>query len=184
APSPFPAAAPASGEHRLELPVFGAPTSSPASIPAPSPFPAISAASEPRTDGELVLTPSPDAEVFASPRLVWPHGEQAGDDTTPLFEDDGSLRLAPGNILRHEIIEDAAEPARIPWGELAAYGVMGGFGLVSFGMSMAAFRRAAGESSGGDGTVMIAVVLAVVGAACVGVSAYNLYRRWGRTDEE
>jgi len=184
APSPFPAAAPASGEHRLELPVFGAPTSSPASIPEPSPFPAITATSEPRTDGELVLTPSPDTEVFASPRLVWPHGEQAGDDTTPLFEDDGSLRLAPGNILRHEIVEDAAEPARIPWGELAAYGVMGGFGLVSFGMSMAAFRRAAGEDAGGDGTVLIAVVLAVVGAACVGVSAYNLYRRWGRTDEE
>jgi hypothetical protein len=184
APAPFPAAAFSDAPARLELPVFGASAPGRDRGPTPEPWPAISATSEPRTDGELVLTPSPEAEVFASPRLVWPHGEQTGDDTPPLFEDDGSLRLAPGNILRHEILEDAGEPARIPWGELAAYGVMGGFGLVSFGMSMAAFRRAAGDNSGEDGAILIAVVLAVVGAACVGVSAYNLYRRWGRTDEE
>jgi lysozyme len=187
APDPFPAqpqpfeAAPR--QPALELPDFGA---SPSAAPfqKPDSWLAISATSEPRTDGELlVLNPSPDSDVFASPRLVWPQGEHQGDETSPLFEDDGSLRLAPGNILRHETFEEVV-PARIPWGELSAYGLMGGFGLVSFGMSMAAFRRASQSSSGGDGVTLIAIVLAVIGAACVGVSAYNLYRRWGRADEE
>lgn len=188
-PSPFDAAptkpeAPAFETPVFEVPVFGAaPTQQPA--PTPDPWPAaISATSEPRTDGELlVLNGSPETEVFASPRLVWPQSEHSGDDAPALFEDDGSLRLAPGNILRHEVVEETPA-ARIPWGELAAYGVMGAFGLVSFGMSMAAFRRAADDSTGGDGTILMAVVLAGVGAACVGVSAYNLYRRWGRTEEE
>ncbi len=176
-PSAFDTAPP---QPALEIPVFGAAPPFP-----PSPWPAaISATSEPRTDGELlVLNGAPESEVFAAPRLVWPHSEQSGDDAPALFEDDGSLRLAPGNILRHEVVEETP-PARLPWGELAAYGVMGGFGLVSFGMSMAAFRRAADDNNGGDGVILIAVVLAVVGAACVGVSAYNLYRRWGRTEEE
>ena len=183
-PSPFDAAPTKPEAPAFEMPVFGvAPAHQPA--PTPDPWPAaISATSEPRTDGELlVLNGSPETEVFASPRLVWPQSEQSGDDAPALFEDDGSLRLAPGNILRHEVVEETP-PARIPWGELAAYGVMGAFGLVSFGMSMAAFRRAADDSTGGDGTILMAVVLAGVGAACVGVSAYNLYRRWGRTEEE
>jgi lysozyme len=176
-PSPFDVAPP---EPVVELPRFAAAPP----LPAPEPWTAISATSEPRTDGELlVLTPPAVADVFASPRLVWPQGEQSGDETHPLFEDDGSLRLAPGNILRHEAF-DEVPPARIPWGEMAAYGLMGGFGLVSFGMSMAAFRRASESSSGGDGVTLIAIVLAVIGAACVGVSAYNLYRRWGRADAE
>jgi len=195
-PSPFDAPQPATPElPPLELPDFGAsarPAPTPTLnatlgqplIPTPNPWTAISATSEPRADGELlILNPSPEADVFASPRLVWPQGEQQGDETSPLFEDDGSLRLAPGNILRHEAFEDVI-PARIPWGELTAYGVMGAFGLVSFGMSMAAFRKAAEASSGGDGVTLMAIVLAVIGAACVGVSAYNLYRRWGRSDED
>lgn len=178
-PSPFDAAR---TEPALEVPVFGAPaTAEPTAAPWSA---AISASSEPRTDGELlVLNGSPETEVFATPRMVWPQHDGPGDDAPALFEDDGSLRLAPGNILRHEIVEETP-PARLPWGELAAYGVMGGFGLVSFGMSMAAFRRAADANTGGDGVILIAVVLAVVGAACVGVSAYNLYRRWGRAEEE
>jgi lysozyme len=176
--SPFDAAPQRPG---FEMPVFGEPART---APAADPWPAITATSEPRTDGELlILNPSFDTDALASPRLVWPQGEQQGDETSPLFEDDGSLRLAPGNILRHEAFEEAV-PARIPWGELAGYGLMGGLGLVSFGMSMAAFRRASEDSTGTDGTILMAIVLAVIGAACVGVSAYNLYRRWGRAEEE
>ena len=176
----------------LPAPTFPAPDFPAPAFPAPafpapaspgSNWPAITAVSEPRADGELLVLTSPNEDdFFASPRPVWPHDDQGSGDAIPLFEDDGSLRLAPGNIIRHEPLEDVA-PASIPWGELGAYGLMGAFGLVSFGMSMAAFRRASQAASDADGTTVIAVVLAVIGAACVGVSAYNLYRRWGRADE-
>ena len=175
-------------EHNVARPTFPASTFPAPSFPAPTPpapvWPAITAASEPRTDGELLVLTSPaDSDVFALPRPVWPHDDQASGDATPLFEDDGTMRAAPGNIIRHEPQEDVA-PAGIPWGELGAYGLMGAFGLVSFGMSMAAFRRASQAASDADGTTVIAIVLAVIGAACVGVSAYNLYRRWGRAEED
>lgn len=174
------AAAPAESE--VLFPTFAA-SSAVAPTASAEPWPAITATSEPRADGELVVASPPEGDVFASPRLVWPHDDDASDTALPLFEDDGSLRLAPGNIIRHEPFEDTP-PANIPWGELGAYGLMGAFGLVSFGMSMAAFRRASQAASDAEGTTLIAIVLAVIGAACVGVSAYNLYRRWGRADEE
>ncbi|HEX8469875.1 MAG TPA: glycoside hydrolase family protein [Brevundimonas sp.] len=178
-PRPFPALAP---ESEVLFPDFSAvPTAAPTG--SPNPWPSISAVSEPRTDGELIVTSTEGGAVFASPRLVWPHEDQTSGEALPMFEDDGSLRLAPGNIIRHEPLQQTA-PTSIPWGELGAYGLMGAFGLVSFGMSMAAFRRASQDNPGGDGTTLIAIVLAVIGATCVGVSAYNLYRRWGRTDDE
>lgn len=174
---PFPGA---DGEPAVVLPDFTPSTIEPAAPPAP--WSTITAASEPRTDGELTLTSPTEDEVVATPRQVWAQEDQASGEGLPMFEDDGTLRTAQGNILRHEPFEKTP-PANIPWGELGAYGLMGAFGLVSFGMSMAAFRRASQTNAYADGTTVIAIVLAVIGAACVGVSAYNLYRRWGRADE-
>ena len=78
----------------------------------------------------------------------------------------------------------AEPPSRFDWGETGAFLIMGAVGLVSFGMAMAAFRLASQQSAGADQTAMIGWVLAIIGASCVGVSSFNLYRRWGRTDED
>ena len=133
------------------------------------------------TTAGLVLTPSGDEAVFSTPRLVWPHHDAADVDQAALFEYDGSLLRSARPIVRLDSGLD--EPARFQWGETGAYVIMGGFGLVSFGMSMAAFRLASQQQSGTDETTIIAWVLAIIGAACVGVSAYNLYRRIGRADD-
>ena len=45
---------------------------------------------------------------------------------------------------------------------------------------MAAFVRAS-TAPGGD-AIMIAWVLIALAVACIGVSGYNLYQRWGRAD--
>lgn len=74
-----------------------------------------------------------------------------------------------------------AKPARrFDWAETAPMFIMSLIGLVSLGAALAAFRRAA--ASGGDETVMIAWVLAIIAAACLGVSGFNLWQRWGRAD--
>ncbi|CAN5151217.1 hypothetical protein BH10PSE2_BH10PSE2_16420 [soil metagenome] len=145
-------------------------------------WPSFSAQAGHGIDHELLsLTPMPEADAFAaSQRLVWPHDE-AGSAGPALFDDDdGSLRLTGAPIIRHEVLDDIPLK-RVAWREMGAFLIMGGFGLVSFGMSMAAFRRAS-QSSGSDELTIIAIVLALLGAACVGVAAYNLYRRWGRED--
>jgi hypothetical protein len=56
---------------------------------------------------------------------------------------------------------------------------MGGIGMLSFGAAMAAFRQSSRSS---DETLLIGWVLAVIALSCVGVSGYNLYKRWGRAD--
>jgi GH24 family phage-related lysozyme (muramidase) len=65
-------------------------------------------------------------------------------------------------------------------GELITFLVMGGLGVLSLGVAMAAFRRGSVSDSGDTATV--AWVLLLIAAACIGVSGYNLYRRWGRDD--
>jgi lysozyme len=142
--------------------------------------PAISA--EPSVDGvgePLVLTPPDAAPVVEAQRLVWPNVDPATDQS-PLFEDDGSLRLGAHQMIRHEVVSE--EPRRIDWRETGLYILMGGFGLLTFGMSMAAFRRASLPSGGGE-FATIAWVLAVFGVACIAVSAWNLYRKLGRAED-
>ncbi|WEK39578.1 MAG: glycoside hydrolase family protein [Candidatus Brevundimonas colombiensis] len=65
-------------------------------------------------------------------------------------------------------------------GELVTFLAMGALGMVSLGVAAAAFQRASATRSGDTATV--AWVLALIAVACIGVSAYNLYRRWGRPD--
>ncbi|CAN5380435.1 hypothetical protein BH09PSE1_BH09PSE1_12750 [soil metagenome] len=150
-------------------------------FPEPLPFqPAISAELPADTDGELqVQAPLDEGSIFPTQRLVWPHAEPSADQT-PLFEDDGALRLGAHQMIRHEIVSE--EPRRIDWRETGLYVLMGMFGLVTFGMSMAAFRRASLPSGGSEFTT-IAWVLAVFGFACIAVSAWNLYRKLGRAED-
>lgn len=127
---------------------------------------------------ELVLTPLEDAPEPAVSRPLWTPEERDAPDgsETNLFGEDLALTLGGGSIIRHEIEMEA--PVRFDWKETAPFIFMGGVGLVSFGASMAAFRRAAETSTGGELTI-IGWVLALIGLACVGISSINLYRRFG-----
>ena len=149
----------------------------PAAAPAASGFP-------PLAEPALVLTPLVEADVQPAPRPAWEAEQRPAPDfgQTPLFEEDADLHQSLGPVLRHEAM--AEPPPRFDWGETGAFLIMGAVGLVSFGMSMAAFRLASQQSAGSDQTAMIGWVLAVIGVSCVGVSSINLYRRWGRTDED
>ena len=160
--------------------VAAEPVAEPAPIEIPTFQPSIAAAAPQPSEDLLVLTPLDESAVVTAPRLVWPHDEP-GSSEAPLFEDDGALRLGAHQMIRHEMVGEA--PLRLEWRETGLYLVMGAFGLLSFGMSMAAFRKASQADSGSNDITIIAWVLAVIGAACVGVSAYNLYRRLGRADD-
>lgn len=124
----------------------------------------------------LVLTEAPGLqETTAEHRLAWPEtGSFAHADQTHLFETEADQDV---NL---EVRPAGEPPRRLDWSETATFLIMGGIGLVSFGAAMAAFRRAS-ESNGGD-TALIGWVLAVIALACVSVSGYNLYQRWGRAD--
>lgn len=140
---------------------------------------------EPVSPEPLVLTPLTEAEAAADRRPLWTaeqrtFGETVATGAEPLFEDGGETTLGP--ILRHEI--DDTAPRRFDWSETGAFLAMGGIGLVSFGASMAAFRRAGQEGAGGDQTALIGWVLALIALICVGVSTFNLYSRLGRAQTE
>ena len=126
---------------------------------------------------ELVLTPLEDAPEPAMSRPLWTPEQRDEPDGSEnnLFGEDLTLTHG-GSVMRHEIEFEA--PARFDWSETGPFIFMGGVGLVSFGASMAAFRRAA-EQSGGTELTIIGWVLALIGLACVGVSSINLYRRFG-----
>ena len=127
---------------------------------------------------ELVLTPAADdpAPALARPPWTAEEREAEGSAETTLFDDDTALTLGGGPILRHEL--DVEPPARFDWRETGPFIFMGGVGLVSFAAAMAAFRRAAEQSGGGELSV-IGWVLALIGLGCVAVSSINLYRRFG-----
>ena len=126
---------------------------------------------------ELILTPPEEAPEPAIERPLWTPEERDAPDgsETNLFGEDLALTQG-GSILRNDIEFEA--PARFDWSETGPFIFMGGVGLVSFGASMAAFRRAA-EQTGGSELTLIGWVLALIGLACVGVSSVNLYRRFG-----
>ncbi|WP_428152436.1 glycoside hydrolase family protein [Brevundimonas sp.] len=132
---------------------------------------------DPAPVAELILTPLEDAPEPAIERPLWTPEERDAPDASEnnLFGEDLALTQG-GSILRNDI--EFEPPARFDWSETGPFIFMGGVGLVSFGASMAAFRRAA-EQTGGSELTLIGWVLALIGLACVGVSSINLYRRFG-----
>ena len=127
----------------------------------------------------LVLTPLEETPEPSPSRPLWAPERRADPEPveTGLFGEDLVLTQGGGPILRHEA--ETETPARFDWSETGAFIIMGAVGLTAFGAAMAAFRLASEQAGGGDETTMIAWVLAVIGTACVGVSSFNLYRRWG-----
>lgn len=135
--------------------------------PGPSPFPPM--------EEPLVLTPATEADFHEVIRPIWGETDRSGahGQETVLFEDEPAL-----SVLRHEI--EPTEPRRFDWGETGAYMIMGGLGLASCAFSAGAFRLSVEQPSPMGETTLIAWVLALIGAICVGVSSWNLYVRWGK----
>ncbi|MDP3377440.1 MAG: hypothetical protein Q8S53_03680 [Brevundimonas sp.] len=132
--------------------------------PAPAPAPA------------LELTPPTEADEPQPLRPLWTDADRSTDfqlDQSPLFIDDG----AQTGVLVHETPEEPAR--RFDWRETGAFLIMGGVGLAACTASAAAFRLSVDQPSPMGETTLIAGVLAFIGAACVGVSAWNLYTRFG-----
>lgn len=151
--------APSRVEAPVELPVFG-------QAPTASPFP------------PLELTPAVEADFVEVERPVWGAEQRepaTGTEETVLFEDEPPLA-----VLRHEV--EPAAPRRFDWIETGPYMIMGGLGLFSCAASAAAFRKAMSDRSPLDDFSVIAWVLALIGVICVGVSAWNLYRKAGKRD--
>ncbi len=146
-----------------------------------APFPTADVASP----DPLVLTPLDPVTEFAVGRPLWTPEQRGGfapSADTGLFGEDLSLANAAHQNMGTEA--DVETSGTFTWSDNGAFLVMGIVGLVAFAASMVAFRLAAEQSVNEAQTTMIAWVLAVVGAACVGVSAFNLYRRWGRPTDE
>ncbi|MFN4296197.1 MAG: glycoside hydrolase family protein [Brevundimonas sp.] len=135
-------------------------------------------------EGVLVLTPPPEVEPEPPAREVWPEETRtdAPVETQPLFVDDPALRAGGQPVFMPESFEPERR-GRLDWSETGAFAGMGAVGLTAFGAAVVGFTMAADRpgSSGLDQTTIAAGVLAVIGALCVGIAAYNLYlRRGGR----
>lgn len=173
-PTP-PETGPVEAEAALVQSTIQAPESTPV-IPLVSPAPAISPF--PPMDQPLVLTPLTEADVVTAERPVWPEETRAAPppgEETVLFEDEPTL-----SVLRHEV--EPTPPRRFDWSETGAFLIMGGVGLAACGASAAAFRLAVEQPSPMGETSVIAWALALIGVICVGVSSWNLYVRWGKSD--
>ena len=160
APSPTPtptfADAPDVEEQTVQVPMF---------LIAPT-EPSAPLDSEQTSAGRLEAAPPPDAATDAT--------EITDLDQTALFD----TEVQPEDGLHLSVDREATPDKRFDWSETATFLVMGGIGMLAFGAAMAAFRQAS-NSTGGE-TAVIGWVLAIIALACVGVSGYNLFQRWGR----
>lgn len=172
-PEPEPAPQPDPAPEAQPAPAFEA-TPEPEPEPAPQAEPELSPASSPAP--ALELTPLTEADEAQPLRPLWTEADRNPDfqlDQSPLFIDDG----AQTGVLVHETPEEPAR--RFDWRETGAFLIMGGVGLAACTASAAAFRLSVDQPSPMGETTLIAGVLAFIGAACVGVSAWNLYTRFG-----
>lgn len=158
-----------------------APSEPPATAPAARPDEPDAAAAGPTAQDlvePLVLTPAVEADFVDDGREPWgpdQRGAPPAAGETELFDDEASL-----SVLRHE--SDPAVPRRFGRGETGAFLIMGMVGLGACAAAAASFRKAMTDDSFiGDFTI-IGWVLALIGLTCVGISSWNLYRRWGRPD--
>jgi hypothetical protein len=137
-------------------------------------------------EGVLVLTPPPEVEPEPPTREVWPEAERPGPavEEEPLFIEDPAMRAGVEPIFMPESFEPERR-GRLDWSETGAFLGMGAVGLTAFGAAVAGFAMAADRPVGAvlDQTTVASGVLALIGALCVGISAYNLYLHWARRGE-
>lgn len=145
-------------------------------IPLVSPAPAISPF--PPMDQPLVLTPLTEADMITAERPVWPEEAREAPmaaDEAVMFEDEPT-----SPVMRHEVEPD--QPRGFDWSQTGAFLIMGGVGLLACAFSAAAFRLAVDKPSPMGETFVVGWALALIGIICVGVSSWNLYVRWGKSD--
>lgn len=113
--------------------------------------------------------------------------QEASPQEPPLFIEDPAARLGGQPVFMPEGFE-VDRGRRFNWGDTGAFLGMGVIGVAAFGAAVLGLRLAstgAGSSGAGDDhTTLAAGVLVVVGVLCMGVSAYSLYRRWGRRGDD
>ena len=146
---------------------------------------------EPQTDGPgdgvLILTPPPEVEPEPPTREVWPEAARPGPaaEEEPLFIEDPAVRAGGQPVFMPESFEPERR-GRLDWSETGAFLGMGAVGLTAFGAAVVGFTMAADRPVhyGVDQTTVASGVLALIGALCVGISAYNLYLNWARRGED
>ena len=151
----------------------------------------ISAATSPDGSGSLVVVPPPSEEpmpedapesstfVLTSDATDGPETDQRATlDETPdeplLFNEE------PRSTALSKHANRAGQPLRLSWRRTGSYLVMGVFGLATFGLSVVSFRKAWLDQTS-DSYLIMGAVLAVLGLACVIISAWNLYRKADRS---
>lgn len=134
---------------------------------------------EPLTSKAEFTSAEKASVVLTAPSLSEPEAVAPVDaEDAPSSEPDATP--VEQMLSTREVVARARAAKRPGWGETATFLTMGGLGMLSLGVAMAAFRRASVSNS--SDTATVAWVLALIAVACVGVSSYNLYRRWGRAD--
>ena len=114
--------------------------------------------------------------VLTAPGLA----EATSGDSAAAPAIEGDTASSEDVLSTREVVARARARRRSGLGETLTFVIMGGLGALCLGVAMAAFRRASISNS--SDTATVAWVLILVAAACLGVSGYNCYRRWGRAD--
>ena len=129
------------------------------------------------------LTPPPEVEdVAAGETEPQPAVRYEIDELqSPLFEEASAAEQAVGaRVVRHEEIEGEVIAAERP--SMGVFALLGTIGLAAFGGALSAFIKAR-AGAGDDGLTVIAWVLALIGAACVGTAVYFLLKRLGGVED-
>ena len=114
--------------------------------------------------------------VLTAPGLA----EATSGDSAAAPAIEGDAAASEDVLSTRDVVARARAKRRSGLGETLTFVIMGGLGALCLGVAMAAFRRASISNS--SDTATVAWVLILVAAACLGVSGYNCYRRWGRAD--
>jgi hypothetical protein len=156
----------------------------PAEAQAPATAPAPAATADAAPTKPLILT-SPPAD-WGAPGAASTHASlaaEADELETPLFDEgwDGPGALS-GRIVHHEApAEHDARATKL--GVTGPYVLLGFIGFVAFGGALFAFSRGHVANGGAGNPVVLAWILALIGAACVGISVYFLLKRLGGQED-
>jgi len=169
-----------SAEYALFNAAPGAPVALTDLLAAPLPSPFVETATEAPAeeaaaallDQDVAPFPAASDDAPAAEATAQPAPPLAANDIAPTTDTQPTDEPRPGLPRRRK-----KKGAGV---DLVVILALGALGMLAFGTSMAAFVRAS-TAPGGD-AIMIAWVLIALAVACIGVSGYNLYQRWGRAD--
>ena len=125
------------------------------------------------------LTPPPENGHEDLAVVHEPVAEEPDELQSPLFDDPGSQPLE--RVIRYEEVEEPEAPADRP--SSGPFILMGLIGFAAFGGAVSAFLKARAGTGGLDELTVVAWVLALIGAACVGTAVYFLLKRLGGAED-